>query len=381
MSGSSSRLDIWTATAGQGRSVTTEIRCVVVKVGSRLIAESPAARPATLADEIAYLRRVRNIRFVVVSSGAIALGNRVLGQTRRPTSLPALQAAAAVGQGRLLQYWEHAFSAHGIDIAQLLLTHDDIADRQRFLNARHTLRAILDAGVVPIVNENDSVAVEEIKYGDNDHLAALVGNLVSADAIVLMTDVEGLRDEAGQRIPIIRDVDREAVPVAGGSSSDGIGSGGMQSKVRAAKAAAQSGIASFVVSGRESDVLGRTLGGDDVGTLFLPSADRMSSRKHWIAYSSKPVGRVVVDHGPHRAVVDQGRSLLPAGILRVEGSFELGDVVSLLTVEATEFARGLAGYRSADVVRILGRHSADIEPTLGYKYLDEVIHRDDLVLL
>jgi glutamate 5-kinase len=363
------------------RALLGAARCVVVKIGSRLLAESPAARPATMADEIAYLGGARDLRFVVVSSGAIALGSRVLGLAARPTDLPGLQAAAAVGQGRLLQHWEHAFAVHDRRIGQLLLTHDDIADRKRFLNARHTLRALLDLGVVPIINENDSVAIEEIKYGDNDLLAALVCNLISADVLIMMTDVEGLRDAAGVRIAVVQDIDREAAPVAGASSADRVGSGGMASKVQAAKAAARSGVPTLIVPGRDPRVLARALGGDDVGTLFLPADARMSSRKHWIAYSSKPVARLVVDEGAYRALVQSGKSLLPAGVVAVQGSFDLGDVVSLVTVHRTEFARGLAGYRSEDVERIRGLHTADIEPTLGYKYLDEIIHRDDLVLL
>ncbi|MEM9492053.1 MAG: glutamate 5-kinase, partial [Myxococcota bacterium] len=242
---------------------------------------------------------------------------------------------------------------------------------------------LLDAGIVPVNNENDSIAVEEIKYGDNDHLAALVCNLISADVLIVMTDVEGLRDQHGQRIPIVRDIDREAVPVAGGTGPDQVGSGGMASKVRAAKAAAQSGIPSLVVPGRATEVLARALAGDDIGTLFLPSASRMTSRKHWIAYSSRPAGRIVVDRGAHRALIERGTSLLPAGVVRVEGQFEQGDIVSLTTEDGqpTEFARGLVGYRSEDIDRIRGCHSADIAQTLGYKYLDEIIHRDDLVIL
>jgi glutamate 5-kinase len=353
---------------------------VVIKVGSRLLAESPAARPAVLADDMARLRRERDMQFIVVTSGAVALGSRMLGHTTRPRELPMLQAAAAVGQGRLLQYWEHAFAAHGIIIGQLLLTHDDIADRKRFLSGRHTLHALLDAGVVPVINENDSVAVEEIKYGDNDLLAALVCNLVSADALIILTDVDGLHDGSGTRIPVIQDIDREAVPVATASRADGVGSGGMASKVQAAKAAARSGVMTVVAPGRRSSVVAEVLAGRDVGTLFLPEPSRMSSRKHWIAYGSKAMGRIVVDDGARRALIDEGRSLLPAGIVRVEGEFDLGDVVTVAT-EHGAFARGLAGYRSDDVRRIMGKRSADIEPTLGYKYLDAVMHRDDLVLL
>lgn len=363
------------------RQKLADARVVVVKIGSRLLSESPAARPATLADDIARLRADRGVRFVLVSSGAIALGVRVLGLRARPRGLPELQAAAAIGQGRLMQHWEHAFAAHDIRIGQLLLTHDDIADRKRFLSARHTLRALMDMDCVPVINENDSVAVEEIKYGDNDRLAALVCNLIAADALLLCTDVDGLWDARGKRIPVVRDIVREAEPVARGSSADGVGSGGMASKVQAARAAARSGVPCVITPGRAPDVLTRVLSGQDIGTLFVPEAAPLSSRKHWIAYSSKPAGHIVVDHGATRALCERGKSLLPAGVLDAQGAFDLGDVVSLVTAEGREFARGLAGYRADDVVRLRGLQSADIAATLGYKYLDEVVHRDDLVLL
>jgi glutamate 5-kinase len=363
------------------RSLLVHARRVVVKVGSRLLAESPAGRPAALADEIAQLRAARKLEVVVVSSGAIALGVRALSWPARPTELPRLQAAAAIGQQKLMQHWEHAFSAHQIIIGQVLLTHDDIADRKRFLNARHALQAMLDAGAVPVINENDTVAVDEIKYGDNDTLSALVGNLVSADAMIILTDVDGLRDGAGARVPVVRDVDREAAPLAGGSQPRGVGSGGMASKVQAAKAAGNHGIAVAIAPGRSAGVLTAVLGGHDIGTLFVPAKSRMSSRKHWMAYGVRPVGRLVVDAGARAALAEKGRSLLPAGILEVVGDFGLGDVVSVVTADGTEFARGLAGYGAADLRRIRGVRTADIEATLGYKYLDEVIHRDDLVLL
>jgi len=367
--------------ASHRRDLLARARRVVIKVGSRLLAESPAARPAALADEIAQLRATRRLEVVIVSSGAIALGVKVLGWNARPTELPRLQAAAAVGQNRLMQHWEHAFAAHHLVIGQVLLTHDDIADRKRFLSARHALRAMLDVGAVPIINENDTVAVDEIKYGDNDILAALVGNLVSADALIILTDVDGLRDGAGVRVPLVLDVDRDAAPLAGGSQARGVGSGGMVSKVQAAKAAGNHGIAVAIAPGRQPGVIGAVLGGDDVGTLFVPARTRMRSRKHWLAYGVRPAGRLVVDEGARAALAEKGRSLLPAGILEVVGDFGLGDVVSVVTAEGTEFARGLAGYHSDDLRRIRGVRTADIEATLGYKYLDEVIHRDDLVLL
>ncbi len=363
------------------RDAFVDARRVVIKIGSRLIAESPAGRPATIADEIAYLRGARGLETVIVSSGAIALGVRALGLDKRPSDLPHLQAAAAVGQGRLLQHWEHAFSAHDIRIAQVLITHDDIRDRTRFLNARHALRALLAAGVVPIVNENDTVAVEEIKYGDNDLIAALVCNLVSADALIMLTDVSGLRDDAGARVSLVRNVDQEAAPLARGSTGDGVGSGGMASKVQAAKVATHSGVATAIVGGRQADILAQTLGGADVGTLFTPEPGRMNSRKHWIAYGPRPGGAVVVDAGARAALTGGGRSLLPAGVREVTGSFGLGDIVSVVDETGTEFARGLAGYPADDIRALRGVHSADIEATLGYKYLSEVIHRDDLVLL
>jgi glutamate 5-kinase len=369
-----------------GRESLRRARRVVVKVGSRLVSDSPVGRPAAIADEVAALRAAAApVEVVVVSSGAIALGRRVLGMAERPRDLPTLQAAAAVGQTRLMQSWEHAFAAHGVHIAQVLLTHDDLADRRRFLNARHALRALLDAGVVPVVNENDTVAVDEIRYGDNDLLAALVCNLVGADALVILTDVDGLHDappaEGGKRVPLVPDIDLEGSWRTGDADPRGVGSGGMASKVQAARSAARHGVATAVLAGARPHVLRDALAGEDLGTLFVPSRERMSSRKHWIAYGARPAGRLVVDDGAHRAVARQGKSLLPAGIAEVQGAFEMGDIVALVTHQGLEFARGLAGYGAADLRRLKGLQSTDIESTLGYKYLDEVIHRDDLVLL
>jgi len=361
------------------RAGLASARRVVVKIGSRLIAEGPASLPARIADQIAELRR-RDVELAIVSSGAIALGVRRLGLEARPRDLPALQAAAAVGQSRLMQHWEHAFSAHDLAIGQVLVTHDDLADRRRFLSARLTLRALLDRGVVPIINENDTVATDEIKFGDNDQLAALVCNLVTADALVILTDVEGVRDAAGARIPIVRDIDREAAPVAGGSTS-GVGSGGMASKVGSARIVTRTGVPAIVAPGREPDVLVRVLAGADVGTLFVPAASVLSSRKHWIAYGARPAGRLIVDDGAARAVREAGKSLLPAGIVAVDGAFELGDTVSIVTRAGDEIARGLAAYPGADLRKIQGLQSADIEATLGYRSIDEAIHRDDLVIL
>ncbi len=365
------------------RSQLAQCKRVVVKIGSRLLADSPAARPAAIADQVIEVRR-RGVEVIVVSSGAIALGIRRLGLPGRPHELPALQAAAAVGQSLLMQHWEHAFAAHGLAIGQVLVTHDDLGDRRRFLSARLTLRALLDHGVVPIINENDTVASEEIKFGDNDQLAALVCNLVSADALVILTDVEGVRDAAGVRMPIVRDIDREAAPVAGGSTS-GVGSGGMASKVGSARIVTRTGVPAIVAPGREPDVIVRVLSGADIGTLFVPATrggtGTLSSRKHWIAYGAKPEGKLVVDEGAVRALKDNGKSLLPAGITAVHGDFELGETVSVVTAAGVEIARGLVAYPAADLRQISGLQSAAIEATLGYKSIDEAIHRDDLVIL
>jgi glutamate 5-kinase len=362
------------------RAQLAAARRVVVKIGSRLLAESPAGRPAALADQIVALR-TRDVETVVVSSGAIALGVRALGLQRRPAELPALQAAAAAGQSRLMQHWEHAFAVHGIVIGQVLLTHDDLGDRRRFLSARLTLRALLDLGAVPIINENDTVATEEIKFGDNDQLAALVCNLVSADALIILTDVDGVRDTAGARLPIVRDLDREAAPVAGAPTGDGVGSGGMASKVASARIVLRTGIPAVVAPGRLPTVLTDLLSGADVGTLFAPGADALSARKHWIAYGARPAGRLVIDDGAARAVTGAGKSLLPAGITAVDGEFAAGETVSVVAADGRELARGLVAYDAEDLRKIRGLQSADFEATLGYRGSGEAIHRDDLVIL
>ncbi|HEY1547446.1 MAG TPA: glutamate 5-kinase [Kofleriaceae bacterium] len=359
------------------RHALASAKRVVVKLGSRLVAETGVA---AIADQVATLVH-RGVDVIVVSSGAIALGISRLKLAARPTELPALQAAAAVGQSRLMQLWEHAFGAHAIEIGQVLLTHDDLGDRRRFLSARMTLRALLDHRVVPIVNENDTVATEEIKFGDNDQLAALVCNLVSADALVILTDVEGVRDANGKRIPVVVDIDREAAPVAGDSTS-GVGSGGMRSKVGSARIVTRTGVPAIIAPGREPDVIARVLAGDDLGTLFVPAKpDVLSSRKHWIAYGARPAGAVVIDDGAVAAITQRQTSLLPTGILDVQGDFELGDTVSITARDGREVARGLVGYGADDLRAIRGLSSTAIESRLGYKSADEAIHRDDLVII
>jgi glutamate 5-kinase len=367
---------------GAGRAVLRGARRVVLKIGSRLLAEDTEGRVRALAADIAALH-ARGLRCVLVSLGAIALGMERLGWRERPRSIPLLQASAAVGQGRLMHNYDRAFASHGLAVGQVLLTHEDLSDRARFLNARRALGALFDHGAVPIINENDTVATAEIKLGDNDQLAALTVNLVEADALLLLTDVAGLLDGQGNVVVEVKDIDAEAAPLAGASRSDGVGSGGMSSKVRAAKIAGRFGVPTVVAPGREPRAPVRVLGGEPLGTLFLPTprAQAIGSRKHWIAYAQKPSAAVVVDEGARRALVEAKRSLLPSGIREVRGRFGLGEAVSILDAGGAEFARGLAGYASEEVERIRGRKSSEIEELLGWKGCDEVIHRDDLVIL
>ncbi len=357
---------------------------IVLKVGSSLLAASPAGQPAAIADEIAMLKG-RGIETVIVSSGAIALGLQGLGLQSRPIDIPSLQAAAAIGQSRLLQNWEHAFAAHQGRIAQILLTHEDMSSRVRFFNARHALLALLNAGVVPIVNENDTVAIDEIRYGDNDQLAALVCQLVSADALIIYTDVDGLHDadpaQGGVRIPLITNIDKQASPVASATSSSGVGSGGMASKVDAAKNAGSFGVPTVVVPGARRGVLLSALTGQDVGTLFVPNAQALGSRKAWVSLGAEPAGQLVVNQGAFDALHPTGGSLLPSGLVAVHSEFERGALVSLQTEGRTEFARGLVSYGATDLRKICGCRSDEIGAILGYKFLDEVVHRDDLIVL
>ncbi len=365
------------------RSEFPAVRRVVVKIGSRLIAERPEERVTMLAQEARALRD-RGVELAIVSSGAIALGVEGLGLSERPRTIPRLQAAAAVGQGRLMQLYQHALAAHGLVAAQLLLTHGDVRARTRYLNAHHALRALLELGAVPIINENDTVSVDEIKFGDNDRLAALVCSLVEAELLILLTDVEGLFDgdpRAGARlIRAVRAIDREAAPVAGSAGSS-VGTGGMASKVEAARMAGSFGVPTVIASGRRPRPVASILEGEEAGTVFWPEVERLQSRKHWIAYALKPGGQLRVDEGARRAIVEVGKSLLPSGITAVAGSFEPGDAVALCDEAGREFARGLVGYSAAEVERIRGHQTAELEALIGYRGTDEVVHRDDLVVL
>ena len=369
--------------ATRSRSELSTAKRVVIKIGSRLLAEDAEGRVGLLCDEVAALRG-RGVEVVVVTSGAIALGVKRLGLAERPRHMPGLQAAAAVGQGQLIQLYERALTARGLACAQILLTHDDVQDRRRYLNARHALGELLRLGAVPVINENDTVSVDEIKFGDNDRLAALVSALLDADVLCILTDVNGLYDgdpaTGAKLISAVHDIEKEARPVAGGTVS-GVGTGGMASKVEAAAVATRFGVVTLVASGRRARAVTSLLEGVNEGTVFWPATSQLPSRKHWIAFALNPAGSVVVDAGARRALVDGGKSLLPSGIRRVEGRFGAGESVRVIDEAGTEIARGLSSLDSDEIGRVAGRRSSEVEGLLGYRAAEEVIHRDDLVLV
>ena len=363
-------------------------RRVVVKVGSALLVEPSTgsvnrAWLETLAEDIATLR-ARGQEVVLVSSGAIALGRRELGLGRGKLKLEEKQASAAVGQIRLAHAWKDVLEQRGLTVAQVLLTLGDTEERRRYLNARNTLTTLLRLGAIPVINENDTVATAEIRYGDNDRLGARVAQMVSADCLVLLSDVDGLytadpsREPDAQFIPEIERITPEVEAMAGGSASD-VGSGGMATKVMAARIAVAAGCHLCIAAGREVHPLRRIESGARC-TWFVAEASPVAVRKQWIAGMLKPVGELTVDEGAANALRD-GKSLLPAGVTQVKGRFDRGDAVVVLGPTGLEIARGLAAYSSTDAERIRGRRSGELEQLLGYRGRDEMIHRDDLVLV
>ncbi|NLD55809.1 MAG: glutamate 5-kinase [Burkholderiaceae bacterium] len=367
---------------------------VVIKVGSSLVTNE--GRGVDLAAIEHWSEQIARIRhphgdgsrtmpeIVLVSSGAVAEGMKRLGWTRRPREMSDLQAAAAIGQMGLVQAYESGFRRHGIMTAQILLTHDDLSDRKRYLNARSTLLGLLRLGVLPIVNENDTVVTDEIKLGDNDTLGALVTNLIEAELLIILTDQAGLytadprQDREAKLLTEVRAGDVSLEAMAGGAGSN-IGKGGMITKVLAAKRAASSGASTIVCSGREPDVLVRLMQGEAIGTRFVAQTPRLAARKKWMADHLQLRGAVVLDAGAVTALMKQGRSLLPIGVTEVRGEFDRGELVAILDPDGRELARGLANYASNDARRILRKPSSQIEPILGFLEEPELIHRDNLV--
>ncbi|MFO0559139.1 MAG: glutamate 5-kinase [Polyangiales bacterium] len=356
------------------------VRRVVVKIGTGVLTTAGRIDRAVLdgiaADCAQLIQSGREV--IVVSSGAIALGVGALGYPARPKTMDALQACAAAGQGELIRLWQEAFRPHEKVVAQVLLTHADLADRKRYLNARRALAELSRRKAVAVINENDTVSVDEIAFGDNDALSAQVANLVGADLLVMLSVAPALLD-GDVRVPVVRADDSSAEGFVRTGTSSG-GKGGMVTKVRAGRAAASVGAGAVIAPGRERGVLARVLAGEDVGTFFVPSVERMASRKHWIAHTLRAKGTVVVDDGASRAVV-AGKSLLPSGITEVRGEFGQGEAVDVSRLDGAVIARGITAYGSDELAQIRGKKTAEIEPTLGYHLGDEVVHADDLVLL
>lgn len=360
---------------------------IVVKVGSALVTNNGAGLAtdfiAECARQISVLHQSGR-QVLLVSSGAIAAGMQRLGWTKRPQAMHALQAAAAVGQMGLTQAYETVFAQRGLKSAQILLTHEDLADRRRYLNARSTLNTLLELGVVPIINENDTVVTDEIRFGDNDTLGALVVNLTEADALIILTDQRGLfsadprRDPNATLISAGDAEDKHLESIAGGAGS-GIGTGGMITKIRAAQRAARSGAHTLIVGGRETGALIRAANGDTIGTCLRAHQSPLAARKQWLADHLRVAGAVIIDAGA-AAALRNGKSLLPIGITQVQGNFERGAVIACLDASGIEIARGLTNYASTEASRIVGRASQEIEALLGYLDESELIHRGNLVL-
>lgn len=363
---------------------------IVVKVGTRVLTHENGtlneSQIAALSEQLHAIAS-QGRRVVLVSSGAVGAGMSELGLKKRPTDLSRLQAIAAIGQAKLIETYNRSIRPHGRQAAQVLLTADDLQDRKRYLNVRNTLLSLLECGAIPIINENDTVAVDELMatFGDNDRLAALVTCLLGAPLLIILSDVAGLYDgdpalPTSRRIETVRQVD-ETVFAYAQSHKTGLSKGGMSSKLNAARIVTTAGENVIIASGRQPTVLTQLLQGEAVGTLFLAQGRAVSPWKRWIAFSNRPSGRIVLDQGACQAIVQQGRSLLAIGILRREGEFEKGDIVAICDQQGRELARGLSNYPAADIDRIQGHNSTEIPAILGYRSYDEVIHRDNLVVV
>jgi len=363
-------------------------RRIVVKVGSTVLTSRGAGvdkkRIEAIADDIAWLSG-REMEVVLVTSGAVSAGMHKLGLKERPRAIELKQAAAAVGQSTLMQLYEKCLTKHDIGVGQMLLTSGDLMDRRRFLNARNTLGKLFEFGVVPVINENDTVSVEELKFSDNDNLAAMVTNLAGADTLVILSDVDGLfdKDPANKDARLIGEVGcitPDVEKLAKGSCSV-FGTGGMSSKLTAAKKAVAKGAACFIINGKTDANIRSLFEGGEVGTYIMPGEVCLTSRKHWIAFSMKEKGRLTLDAGAARAIQKGGKSLLPSGVKAVEGRFAAGDAVEICDEDGRVIARGLVRYGYEEAGKIMGAKTSDIERILGYKYCDELVHRDDLVLM
>jgi glutamate 5-kinase len=373
----------------QRKSIISNVNRVIIKIGSSMLTDSNGSLSESVFEKLALeISKIRdkNIEVIVVSSGAIASGMKKLGIVKRPKEISMKQAIAAAGQSTLIWHYERAFSVFNQNVAQILLTLDGLSDRKRYLNARKTLITLLAMGIIPIVNENDTVAIEEIMLGDNDNLAAHITSLIEADLLIMLTDIEGLyskdprKNKDAELISLIERIGEEIENTAG----DTLGRatiGGMRTKIEAAKMAAAFGVPTIIANGKNGSTLEDIFEGKEVGTLFLPSERILSGRKHWIAFTLKSAGEIVIDDGAKKAISSSGKSLLPSGIKEVHGNFGVGESVTCIDENGTEVARGLTSYSAGDIRKIMGSKTSEVEGILGYKYSDEVIHRDDLAVL
>lgn len=369
------------------RELIDQARMIVVKVGTNVLTGNDGRlapdRLQSLADQIQRLR-AGGRQVVLVSSGAIGAGMGRLGLAERPTDLPHLQACAAIGQNFLMRAYQECLETHGVTAAQILLTAGDFDSRGRYLNVRNTILTLFEWNVLPIINENDTVSVAEIRFGDNDHLAAMVTNLLRAQLLVLLTNVDGLydgdpRDANAKRLDTVPVIDGEVMDLAGASKST-LGTGGMRSKLRAARLATAAGESVIMANGSIPGVLDAIFAGESVGTLFLAHGSSMPSWKRWLGYTARPKGLILVDAGARQAVQTKGKSLLAIGVVRVQGEFEKGDVVALCDLDGLEFARGLTNYPSTDIAKILGLRTEQIADVLGDVAYEEIVHRDNLAV-
>ncbi len=370
--------------------ILSNVRKIVIKIGTRVLTDEDGFLDKNqimeLSSQVIKLRS-RGFSVVVVSSGSVGAGISALGCRKRPSILPELQAAAAIGQGKLIEVYNECFKKHGYHAAQLLLTRQDFEDRQRYLNACNTLHSLLSFKVIPIINENDTISVEEITFGDNDILSALVTNLLRADLLILLSSVDGLyttpqtSGKSGCVLSVV-DVISDDIKKLAFKQKTKEGVGGMESKLEAANIATGSGEAVIIANGRQSGVLSKIMDYGNVGTLFIPNKKKIASRKRWIGFTVRPKGKIYIDEGAIRAIQNKGKSLLPSGVVKIDGKFAKGDIVSIMGVDINrEIARGLMNYSDDEVRQVKGLRTSSIKKTLGYKPYDEIIHRDNIVLL
>jgi len=367
-----------------------DFKRIVIKIGTSLLA-SPAGELTlinlnNIVKELAYYSSHQEKEIIIVSSGAIGAGMSRLGLKKRPRAIPAKQACAAVGQSYLIQMYEQLFGRYRQTVAQILLTHQELSNRNSYINIYNTLLSLLKYKAIPIINENDSVATEEIKFGDNDVLSALVAHLIEADLLIILTNVDGLyrgdyKDHAKRElISEVSEITEEIYESAGGACYE-MTTGGMFAKIKAAKITTDSGIPTIIANGKEPKTIDYILRGKEVGTIFLPKEDKLSARKRWIVFNLVSKGKIIVDEGAKKAILENGKSLLPSGIIEVEGKFDLGEAVVLADRQGQELAKGLVNYSVNELLKIKGRQSGEIEEVLGYKSSDEIIHRDNLALI